>query len=36
MEALAQRTEAAAHVEGDQRGKYGNHAEVHANLLDFE
>ena len=36
VEALAQRTEAAAHVEGDQRGKYGNHAEVHANLLDFE
>ena len=36
VEALAQRTEAAAHVDGDQRGKYGNHAEVHANLLDFE
>ena len=36
VEALAQRTEAAAHVEGNQRGEYGNHAEVHANFLDFE
>ena len=36
MEALAQRTEVAAHVEGDQRGEHGDNAEVHADFLNFE